>query len=171
MYVPVENREGVQPIAVSSPVANHPLGSIVRALDPFYGEGEFIYLVGVAGTLVGSVVTFGGVSGSGAAGKPTYQTALAPSTANLGRPLAVAMSANVAGQYGWYQIAGTAAVAENATFAAAASAYLAGPGQLTTAQANGKQMVNAITVAADGTPAAGLGLIHINRPFAQGQVA
>jgi hypothetical protein len=137
----------------------------------FYGEGEFIYLVGVAGTLVGSVVTFGGVSGSSAAGKPTYQTALAPSTANLGRPLAVAMSANVAGQYGWYQIAGTAAVAENATFAAAASAYLAGAGQLTTAQANGKQMVNAITVAADGTPAAGLGLIHINRPFAQGQVA
>ena len=81
------------------------------------------------------------------------------------------MSANVAGQYGWYQIAGTAAVAENATFAAAANAYLAGAGQLTTAQANGKKMVNAITVAADGTPATGLGLIHINRPFAQGQVA
>jgi hypothetical protein len=171
MYVPVENREGVQPIAVSSAVANHPLGSLVRAFDPLYGEGEFIYLLGVAGTVVGAVVTFGGVSGSGAAGKPTYQTALAPSTANLGRPLAVAMSANVAGQYGWYQIAGTAAVAENATFAAAAAAYLAGSGQLTTTQANGKQVVNAITVAADGTPAAGLGLIHINRPFAQGQVA
>jgi hypothetical protein len=168
-YTPIENREGIQPIAVSSPVPSHPLGTIVRAFDPLYGEGEFIYLVGVAATVVGSVATWGGVSGSGAAGKPIYQTALAPSTANLGQPLAIAMSANVAGQYGWYQIAGTAVVAENATFAAAAKAYLAGSGQLTTTQANGKQVLNALTVAADGTPAGGQGLIHVNRPFAQGQ--
>jgi hypothetical protein len=169
-YTPVENREGIQPIAVSSATQNHPLGTIVRAFDPLYGEGEFIYLVGAASTVVGSVVTFGGVTGSGASARPTYQSALAPSTANLGQPLAVAMSANLAGQYGWYQIAGTAVVAENATFAVAAKAYLAGSGQLTTTQANGKQVVNAITVAADGAPAAGLGLIAINRPFAQGQV-
>ena len=171
MYTPVESREGVQPIAAPSAVANHPLGTIVRAYEPLYGEGEFIYLAGVAGTAVGSVVTFGGVTGSGAAGKATWQTALAPSTANLGRPLAVAMAATLGGQYGWYQISGTAVAAENATFAAATSAYLAGSGQLTTTQANGKQVVNAITLAADGTPAAGLGLIHINRPFAQGQTA
>ena len=170
MYTPIESREGLQPIALSSAVPNHPLGTIVRAFDPLYGEGEFIYLAGVANTVVGSVVTFGGVSGSGASGKPTYQSALAPSTAGLGQPLAVAMSANLAGKYGWYQIAGTAVVAENATFAAAAGAYLAGSGQLTTAQANGKQVLNAVTVAADGTPAAGLGLIQINRPFAQGQI-
>jgi hypothetical protein len=170
MYTPIEPREGLQPIALSSATPNHPLGSIVRAFDPLYGEGEFVYLVGVANTVVGSVVTFGGVSGSGASGKPTHQTALAPSTAGLGQPLAVAMSANLAGKYGWYQIGGTAVVAENATFVAAAGAYLAGSGQLTTTQANGKQVLNAVTVAADGTPAAGFGLIHINRPFAQGQI-
>jgi len=114
-------------------------------------------------------VTWGGVSGSGATAKPTWQTALAPATANLGQPLAVAMAATGAGQFGWYQIAGTAVVAENATFAAASKAYLAGSGQLTTTQANGRQVVGAVTVTSDGTPTAGLGLIHMNRPFAQGQ--
>jgi hypothetical protein len=51
-------------------------------------------------------------------GTPTFQTALAPSTANLAQPLAVAMGANVAGQYGWYQISGQAVVATNGTLAA-----------------------------------------------------
>jgi hypothetical protein len=79
------------------------------------------------------------------------------------------MAATGAGQFGWYQIAGTAVVAENATFAAASKAYLAGSGQLTTTQANGRQVVGAVTVTSDGTPTAGFGLIHISRPFAQGQ--
>ena len=93
-YAPVETREGVQPIALAANNQNHPLGTIVRAYDASYGEGEFIYLPGVSGTVTGSVVTWGGVSGSGAAAKPTWQTALAPATANLGQPLAVAMAAN-----------------------------------------------------------------------------
>jgi hypothetical protein len=168
-YAPIEAREGVQPIALAANSPNHPLGTIVRAFDASYGEGEFIYLLGVSGTVTGSVVTWGGVAGSGATAKPTWQTTLAPATANLGQPLAVAMAATGAGQFGWYQIAGTAVVAENATFAAASKAYLAGSGQLTTTQANGRQVVGAVTVTSDGTPAAGFGLIHISRPFAQGQ--
>ena len=168
-YTPIEAREGVPPIALAANSQNHPPGTIVRAFDPSYGEGEFIYLLGVGGTVTGSVVTWGGVAGSGATAKPTWQTALAPATANLGQPLAVAMAATGAGQFGWYQIAGTAIVAENATFAAASKAYLAGSGQLTTTQANGRQVVGAVTVTSDGTPAAGFGLIHISRPFAQGQ--
>ena len=71
------------------------------------------------------------------------------------------MAATVVGQFGWYQIAGTAVVAENAPFAAASKAYLAGSGQLTTTQANGRQVVGAVTVASDGTPAVGFGLIEI----------
>ncbi len=169
-YAHVEAREGVQPIAAASNTQNHPLGTIVRGYDANYGEGEFIYLAGVSGTAIGAVVTWGGAAGSGATAKPAWQTALAPATANLGQPLAVAMAATGAGQFGWYQIGGTAVVAENATFAAASKAYLAGSGQLTTTQANGRQVVGAVTVTSDGTPAAGLGLIHINRPFAQGQV-
>jgi len=167
-YTPVTPREGLQPIALNSTTQNHPLGTTIRAYDPTYGEGEFVYLLGVASTVVGSVVTWGGVSSSA----PTYQTALAPSTANLAQPLAVAMSANVASQYGWYQVSGTAVVATNGTLAAGPGPmYLAGSGQLTSSQANGKQVLNAINCSATGTPATGQALAYINRPFAQGQTA
>lgn len=77
------------------------LGGMVRAFDPTLGEGEFILLLGVAGTAVGALVIYDAT---------TYQTTLCPSTANLARPVAVAMSANLAATFGWYQIAGSATV-------------------------------------------------------------
>jgi hypothetical protein len=143
------------------------LGDIVKAVHPTYGSGEFIYLLGVASTVVGSVVTWGGNS----SGTPTFQTALAPATANLAQPLAVAMSANVAGQYGWYQIEGQAVAATNGTLAAGPGpVYLAGSGQLTSTAAAGKQVLGAINVTATGTPAAGQAVVEINRPAAQGAI-
>lgn len=143
------------------------LGDIVTAVDPTYGVGEFIYLLGVASTVVGSLVTYNG----NATGTPTYQTTLAPSTAGLAQPVAVAMAANVASQYGWYQIAGNAVIATNGTLAAGPGPiYLAGSGQVTSTQANGKQVLNAQNVTATGTPSAGLAVVEINRPFAQGQI-
>lgn len=167
MYTPTTPELGIQPIALNSTVQNHDLGTIITARDPVYGGGEFIYLLGVASTAVGSVVTWGGV----ATGTPKYLTALAPATAHLAEPLAVAMSANVASQYGWYQITGMAVAATNGTLAAGPAAiYLAGSGQVTSTQANGEQVVNAINVSATGTPANGFAIIEINRPFAQGQI-
>lgn len=143
------------------------LGDIARATDPTYGSGEFIYLLGVASTVVGSVVTYNGNS----SGTPTYQTTLAPATANTARPLAVAMSANVAGQYGWYQISGNAVAATNGTLAAGpAPIYLAGSGAVTSTAAAGAQVVNAVNVTATGTPAANQAVVEINRPFAQGAI-
>jgi len=143
-------------------------GMIVRAADPVYGEGEFIYLQGVASTVVGSVVTWSGVNGTTA---QTFQTALAPSTANLAQPLAVAMSANLANSWGWYQIAGNAVVATNGTLAAGPGpVYLAGSGQVTSTAAAGKQVVNAVNVSATGTPASGQAIVNIDRPFAQGAI-
>lgn len=180
MYTPVENRIGIQPIANSNAALPstyqtgqsqffgqaHPLGTKVKAYDPVYGEGEFIYLLGVASTVVGSLVTWNGNS----SGTPTYQTTLAPSTANLDQPLAIAMSANVAGQFGWYQIDGNAVIATNGTLAAGPGpVYLAGSGQVTSTQANGKQVLNAINVTATGTPSAGLAVVEIHYPAAQGQ--
>lgn len=100
---------GLQPIAVTSTTKNHSFGRIERATDPTYGAGEFIYLQGVANTVVGSFVTYNMDDGT--------TTLLA---ANAIGPVAVAMSANVASQYGWYQIQGKAigvtagAVADNA---------------------------------------------------------
>lgn len=158
---------GMQPIANIDTTKNHPLGMIVTATDPTYGQGEFIYLLGVASTVVGSVVTYNGNS----SGTPTWQTALAPATANLAQPLAVAMGANVASSYGWYQIAGNAVCATNGTLAAGpAPVYLAGSGQLSSTAVAGKQMLNAVNVTATGTPAASQAVVEINRPFAQGAI-
>ena len=96
---------GAQPIANTETSAKHPLGTIIRAADPTYGEGEFIYLLGVASTVVGSMVDYN---------TTTYQTALSADTANQSNPVAVAMSANVAAQYGWYQIGGLAVTLKTA---------------------------------------------------------
>src|SRR5258708_16503382 len=98
-YVPQSPQLGIPPIASTLPLSlaagksvPAKLGDIIKAVDPVYGVGEFIYLLGVVGTVVGSVATWGG----NAAGTPTYQTALAPATANLAQPLALPTSANVA---------------------------------------------------------------------------
>ena len=41
-------RIGVQPIATKSTTAKHPLGTLVQANDPTYGDGIFMYVKGVA---------------------------------------------------------------------------------------------------------------------------
>lgn len=153
---------GAQPIAYSDTTQNHLLGTIVRAEDPTYGAGEFIYLKGVASTVVGSMVDFDPYLAT---------TALSPATGGVG-PVAVSMSANVANQFGWYQIAGVAAVkAPNAMTAGADVFSLAAtPGSIDDAQVNGEQIVNAKVSTTTGTPSTGLALIVINRPFHQGQV-
>lgn len=166
-YTVTNPQSGVQPIAVTDTTANHALGTIVNGTDPVYGSGEFIYLLGVASTVRGSVVVWNGNS----TGTPTYQTALAAATAGQARPVAIAMSANVAAQYGWYQISGQAVAATNGTLAAGpAAVYSAGSGALTSTQANGAQVLGAINVTATGTPTANLAVVEINRPHMQGQV-
>ena len=117
-FVNIENRLGIQPIAETSTVQNHALGTRVQAQDPTYGVGEFIYLPGVATTAVGSWVTF-----------EQDNSATTLLAANAIGPVAVAMSANVASQYGWYQIYGKcpsalvlAGFADNANVYATATA-------------------------------------------------
>jgi hypothetical protein len=158
-------RAQYQNIAVTDTVKNHNLGTIVQAYDPNYGLGTFIYLQGVASTVVGSLVVYDSVSG----GFPTFTTTLCPSTAGLGKSVAVAMSANVALQYGWYCIQGTVPVAAT-TFAAAGIPYIGTAGQVISTQANGKQIVNCIGLTAVGTPSAGLVVCQMTYPFAQGQI-
>lgn len=62
-----------------------------------YGVGTFVYLKGVANTAVGSWVTMNMDDGT--------TTLLA---ANAIGPVGIAMSANVANQWGWYQRVGKA---------------------------------------------------------------
>lgn len=160
-------RIGFQSIANTETVKKHQLGTRVWANDPVYGEGEFIYLLGVVSTVVGSCVTWDGAS----SGTPTYQTVLAPATAQLGQPLAFAMSANVAGQFGWYQVAGNVVASTNGTLAAGpGKVYLAGSGQVTSTQGNGVNILSCRNCTATGTPAANQAVLQIERPSAQGQL-
>lgn len=86
---------GSQPIDATSTTQGLPLGTRVRAVDSSYGEGEFVYLKGVASTAAGDFVVF-----DAKAGTTTRAVAGTTKTGSV----AVAMSANVASQYGWYQI-------------------------------------------------------------------
>lgn len=118
-----ETTLGWQPIAETSTTQNHPLGTIVQAKDPTYGQGEFIYLKGVGSTTAGALVTY----------NVAFQTALGTTAVGVSSPFAVAMSANVANQYGWYQIgglaigstAGSVSFAANAPFAVSSGEMIA----------------------------------------------
>src|SRR3990172_7199765 len=116
MSYSVSTLAGAQPIANTETTQKHPLGTIVRGWDATYGEGEFIYLLGVASTAIGSVVTFDPI---------TYLTTLSAVGGNIPRSIAVAMSANVASQYGWYQISGVALMSKAATISLAAGVAIA----------------------------------------------
>lgn len=163
MTYAVSNLAGAQAVATTSTDQKHALGTIVRATDPTYGEGEFIYLLGVASTVVGSVVTFDAA---------TYQTVLCAVGGNIPRPIAVAMSANVASQYGWYQISGVAVMAKTCTVSLAAGAAV---GVLTTGliagTGSGKEIQGA-AVAAVASATAGRTTVKVMvaRPTKQGRV-
>ena len=153
---------GWQKIDENSTTQRHALGTIVTAYDPTYGQGEFIYLTGVASTAVGSLVTY----------MNTGATALAAVGTNKPQPIAVAMAATVAAEYGWYQIAGRAVCKKTCTVSLAANAAV---GVLTTGlvagTGSGKEIQGAL-VAAVASATAGRTTVQviINRPHMMGRV-
>jgi len=156
---------GAQPIADTSTEQKHPLGTIVKGWDPTFGEAEFIYLLGVASTAVGSIVSYNAT---------TWQTALGVATSLIPRPMAVAMSANVASQYGWYQISGVAVCAKSSAVSFAAGAavgVLSTATGLAAATASGNELQGAL-VAAVASAASGRTSVRvlINRPHMQGRI-
>lgn len=162
-YVISERLIGSQKISDTSTVQNHPLGTVLKAADPTYGEGEFIYLLGVASTTVGSVVTYDA---------NTYQTVLSAVGGNIPRPIAIAMSANVAGQWGWYQIGGVAVVKKSCLVSLAAGAAV---GVLTTGliagTGSGKEIQGAVVAAVASATAGRTSVsVMINRPTKQGRI-
>lgn len=154
-YVITNQTIGMQPIEETSTTQNHPLGTIVGATDGTYGAGEFIYLKGVASTAVGSWATYNLDDGS---------TALL--AANAIGPVGVAMSANVASQYGWYQISGKAvgkalaSYADNGLVFATATA-----GSVDDAVVDGDMVHLAKGASAVDTPSSGLAEFEISRPY------
>jgi hypothetical protein len=150
-----ETRIIPQAIADTSTTAQVTLGTRVRAVDDSLHAGEFIYLLGVANTAVGSWVTFN---------EADYSTALL--AANAIGQVAVAMSANVASQYGWYQIRGKAVGKALTGFVDNANVYAtATAGSVDDAVVAGDRVKQCKGASAVDTPSAGLAYFEIDAPF------
>lgn len=146
---------GMQPIANTETAQKHPLGLRVKGVDPVYGEGEFIYLLGVASTAVGSAVVYNA---------DDFSTTLL--SANAIGPVAFAMSANVANQYGWYQIYGKAVGKVLTGFADNANVYgTATAGSVDDAVVAGDRVQCCKGASAIDTPSTGLAELEIAYPF------
>ena len=161
-FVSIESYSIPQAITETSTVQNLPLGTIIQAKDvdsTQYGVGEFIYLKGVASTAIGEPVIYD-------LDAMTTTRAVAGSRSNI----AFAMSANVASQFGWYQISGTAVAKTGAnTVVAQARPYAtATAGAIDDAVVSGDAIDNARFITANGTPAATFALMQINRPSMNG---
>jgi hypothetical protein len=161
-WAPIENLIGLQNIADTETTQRHPLGMVIRAQDTDFGAaandrgmGEFIYLKGVASTVVGSWVLYN---------PDDYSTSLL--AANDIGSVAIAMSANVAGGFGWYQIKGKAVGLCLTGFVDNANVYgTATAGSIDDAIVAGDRVKNAKGASAIGTPAAGQAEFEIDRPF------
>lgn len=152
---------GAPVITDTDTVARVPLGTRLHAYDPVYGDGEFIYLKGVASTAVGSWVTYN---------SDDFSTSLL--AANDIGPTAIAMSANVASQYGWYQIFGKAIGKALTGFLDNANVYAtATAGSIDDAVVAGDRVKNAKGASAVDTPSAGLAEFEIMYPFMDDAVA
>ncbi len=113
---------GLRPIGEASDVQYHPLGTVAVAQDHTYGVASFVYLAGVADTAPGDLVCYDTKTG-------VTVRAVANGATSTG-PAAVAMSACIAGLYGWYAVEGSVPVYA-ATVADDARLYLtATAGQL-----------------------------------------
>ncbi len=166
-FLPIASTDsGFTPPGSSTVIPTPPLalGTIVKAVDPTYGEGEFILLPGVTSTAVGSVVTYD---------PSTYLTTLSAVGGNIPRPIAIAMSANVATTtWGWYQISGLAVVKKTCTVSLAAGAAV---GVLTTGliagTGTGKEIQGAVVAAvASATAGRTTVSVMIARPHKQGRI-
>ena len=154
-FIHTSHRLGLQRLDETSTTQNHELGLIVQAEDPTYGSGEFIYLLGLAATAVGSWITYNA---------DDFSTTLL--AANAIGPVATAMSANVASQYGWYQIQGKAVGKVAAGFVDDANVYAtATAGTVDDAIVAGDRVKRAKGASDIDTPSTGLAEMEIDRPF------
>lgn len=113
-WVIIDKESGMQAITETSTTQNHALGRRVQAKHETYGVGEFIYCPGVASTIATDWVTI------------AEDFATIRLVADAKGPVGVAMSANVASQYGWYQIYGKAIGGSGAAITDGAAIYIHG---------------------------------------------
>lgn len=121
------------------------MGGVTQAVDPYWGGGEFMYVLFSAAVRAKALVQFAPVFDA-----PTSRwqmvAAEVSNTANTGRPLAVAVTPAGAGTYGWVQVSGVTPVSSNAAVAASTAVGIAATGQMG-ANSAGKQINSALTTA------------------------
>jgi hypothetical protein len=148
-----ENYPGFQPIEDTSLTQQHALGTLIQAKHATYGMATFCYGKGVASTVAGDMCmldNYGALS-------------VRVVAATRGR-VGVAMSANVASQWGWYQVEG-AAVVNAGTVAAQGQVFsTATPGVVDDASVAGSMIQGATFKTADGTPSAGKAVVSLSFP-------
>lgn len=160
-YVTDPQRVGWQPLNETSTTQNHKLGTIVQVFSPTYGQGEAIYLQGVASTVLGDWVTYEA---------DTYGTTRL--VANAIGAVAVALSANVASQYGWYMISGKVPATVLAGFVDNGHLYgTATAGAADDAIVAGDRIQNARGASAINGPSATTAEVEIYRPFVNDALA
>tara|TARA_R110002020_G_C15846305_1_gene735685 strand:- start:51 stop:560 length:510 start_codon:yes stop_codon:yes gene_type:complete len=132
------------------------LGTRVTAQHDDYGVAEFIYLNGVASTAQGMAVVY----------DENYVTALTAAGGDDEGNIAVAMSASVANEYGWYCIYGTVPVEVEASAAADKAVYLGAStaGHLDDNDVAGDMVQGAVTRSALDTPNTGQAWIQLSYP-------
>lgn len=143
------------------------LGEIRKGWDVNLGAGEFIYLKGVASLAVGDLVTYNALTGA---------TTRWDGTANTGFPLAVAVSAPSASQYGWFQISGNAIATCSGTVAAGDKVFWQATATVSSTPVAGKQVLAAQAASTNNATIGGAAIgstkavYTLNRPFVQGQI-
>lgn len=153
-WVFTENRLGQSRVGDIDDEQKVPLGTILRAYDPTYGEGEFIYLTGLTGTVAGTAVTYSMDDGS---------TALL--TGDAIGPVAFATAATVGSTYGWYQIGGNAVAQAAASVSDNAVLYIDGTDGLVDDSVVAGDRIKRAKAASASDTVAGAIRVEIERPF------
>lgn len=136
-------------INVIDTVQRDQLGTIITAVDNYYGSAEFQYVQFAASTAIprGTVCTQSGFGG--AAG---HVAGIAAAAANTGRPISICLNdvASVAAvQYGWVQISGNAIIKTTASVAAGVTFGIdASTAGSVAANSAGRQVLNAVSIGA-----------------------
>ena len=154
-----------------STVSRYAVGTIAQFRDvgtTQLGTGEFIWLPGVASTIYGSWVSYitsNGVSNAGS-------TTLWAGTAATPFPLAVATVANTSTTtWAWYQISGAAVCATSGTISAGECAAWQAAGVVQGTAVSTKNVIGAIAMSANGTPATNQAIYLLQRPSANPSTA
>lgn len=177
-FFPAEERFGLQPInVVNSPTPSFlqvgqsqffgkavALGTLVRAIDPIWGEGEFIYLQYPTTGNIGQLVTWGGfgtVPGDAVGvNEAQWQATLLTTGASQHRAVGVLMGAfpptptNLSGApvtaFGWVQIKGVAVALSGGGITAGSTPYFAAGGLISQTDVATQALWNTVLLSASG---------------------